>query len=374
MGSIKVPIVSNKGLMPADRKILLVDDNQDFLDTYREFLKTLPGEPIIHTAISGSRAVAMLEAEPYDLVLVDLTMPRMDGLQIIAIVRRRYPQVRLVVLTSQQDEHFRARAYAMGVDQYWQKPKSEQEVRLFTQSVEALLNEAATGGFRGVQSKSLVDLIQLECLSQSSSVLKISNGLLDAKIWIQNGEIIDAEAPGLQGEAAFREIFSWKGGAFEILSPEPHRARAIFTSYQGLLLDTLQGLDESRSQETVTGIETGQPSEEVALAAATSLAALSQFEGVDFACLAESSESGTSWGLDNAARAQKWASQTLNSFRSLGEEIQAGDLQQVFCRSAKHQILISPTQKGLLCIGFAPRLTADKVRDTMKAIRSKWDY
>jgi CheY-like chemotaxis protein len=372
MASINMPIVSNKGLMPTDRKILLVDDDQEFLGTYREFLKRLSGELTIHTAASGARALAMLEAEAYNLLLVDLKMPRMDGLQVLAIVRRRFPQVRIVVLTSLQDEHFRARAYAMGVDQYWQKPRTEQEIHLFTHSVEALLNDTARGGFRGVQSKSLVDIIQLECLSQSSSVLKISNGVLDAKIWIQNGEIIDAEAPSLQGEAAFREIFSWKGGAFEVLSPEVARTRTIFTSYQGLLLDTLQGLDESKAQEGVSQTAGEPTSEDAALAAASSLTALSQFDGVEFACLAEPGESGGSWGLDNAARAEKWVSQTLNSFRSLGEDLQVGDIQQVFCRGSKHQIVLSPTEKGVRCIGFTPGLTAEKVRDTMKAIRSKW--
>ena len=47
-----------------------------------------------------------------------------------------------------------------------------------------------------MQSKSLVDIIQLECLSQSSVLLKINTGAVEGKIWIQNGEVIDAEALG----------------------------------------------------------------------------------------------------------------------------------------------------------------------------------
>jgi CheY-like chemotaxis protein len=358
--------------MAVARKILLVDDDQDFLDTYREFLKDLPGTPVIHTAPNGARALAMLDAEPIDVLLVDLQMPRMDGLQVLSLVRRRYPQVRVVVLTSMQDEHFRTRAYALGVDQYWQKPRTEPEIRLFTQSVEALLNDTTRGGFRGVQSKSLVDIIQLECLSQSSSVLKISNGLLDAKIWIQQGEIVDAEAPNQQGEAAFREIFSWKGGSFEILSSQPDRPRTIFTSYQGLLLDTLQGIDENNAQTCASDGASAPTQEAVAATTAVSLAALSQLDGVEFACLAEPGASGSSWGLADAAIAEKWTTETLSGFRALGEALQVGDLQEICCRGSKHQVVISPTEKGAFCIGFAPRLATDKVRETMKAIRSKW--
>ena len=84
---------------------------------------------------------------------------------------------------------FRSRVYGLGVDLYWQKPGTGEEIKQFLDCIESLLGrEAHKGGFRGVQSKSLVDIIQLECLSQNSLVLKIINGPLNGRIWIQNGE------------------------------------------------------------------------------------------------------------------------------------------------------------------------------------------
>ena len=98
----------------------------------------------------------------------------------------------------------------------------------------------AAGGFRGVQSKSLMDIIQLECLSQSSSVLRITNGPLVGKIWINHGELVDAEAGSLKAEEAFQHILSWKSGSFEVLTAEPDHPRIIQVSYNALLLDTAQ--------------------------------------------------------------------------------------------------------------------------------------
>ena len=72
----------------ARSKILLVDDDQDFLELYWEILKRLPSGPEVHTASSGARALALLESEPFNLLIVDLNMPKMDGLQVIAIARR----------------------------------------------------------------------------------------------------------------------------------------------------------------------------------------------------------------------------------------------------------------------------------------------
>src|SRR5256885_2956594 len=230
-------------------KILLLDDDMDFLDLYREMLSQhLSCLPEVRVASTGSRALAMLESEPFQLLIVDLNMPKMDGLQVLSIARRKYPEVRLVILTCIRDEQFRTRAYAMGVDQYWIKPESDQEMGLFMESIESLLSHEAKGGFRGVQSKSLVDIIQLECLSQSSTVLKITNGGAEGKIWIQNGEVIHSEAPGLTAEPAFQRILTWKTGSFENLPVDAGQPRTIFTSYQGLLLNTAQAFDEAASQ------------------------------------------------------------------------------------------------------------------------------
>src|SRR6266705_5442820 len=161
--------------MNASHKILLLDDDPDLLDMYREILSHMPSRPEIFTATSGSRAMAMLEAEPFRLLVCDLKMPKMDGLQVLSIVRRKYPQIRTVALTSVADEQFRSRAYALGVDQFWYKPSSGQEIKMFLECLESLLGRESEPGFRGVQSKSLVDIIQLECISQSSAVLRITN-------------------------------------------------------------------------------------------------------------------------------------------------------------------------------------------------------
>src|SRR5438309_6156312 len=216
--------------MDANQKILLLDDDPDLLDMYREILAQLPSRPEIFTANSGTRAMAMLESEPFHLLISDLKMPKMDGLQVLSIVRRKYPHLRTVVLTSVVDEQFRSRVYALGVDLFWHKPGTEQEIKMFLECLESLLGRENEGGFRGVQSKSLVDIIQLECISHSSSVLRITNGPLSGRIWIQDGELIDAEAGDLRGEAAFQKILSWKMGSFETLPPEPSRARTILKS------------------------------------------------------------------------------------------------------------------------------------------------
>src|SRR3954470_16992155 len=214
--------------MLKQHKILLLDDDQDVLDLYKEMLASLPSAPEVHTAASGARAIALLEGEPFTLLISDLTMPKMDGLQLLTIVRKRWPSLRTVVMSALNDEQFKDRAYAMGIDQFLEKPRTQQEINFFCDCIDGLLNKGdVAGSFRGVQSKSLMDIIQLECLSQSSSVLKIIAGPIEGRIWIENGDVIDAVAADASGEEAFKLIASWKGGNFEILPADPGRRRTI---------------------------------------------------------------------------------------------------------------------------------------------------
>ncbi len=346
-------------------KILLADDDPDLLDMYREILAQLPSQPDIDTATSGARVMAMLEAEPFHLLICDLKMPKMDGLQILAIVRRKYPQLRTVAMTAEVDEQFRSRAYGLGVDLFWHKPSTEQETRMFPECIESLLGRETEAGFRGVQNKSLMDIIQLECLSQSSCVLRITNGPLTGKIWIQSGELVDAEASDLRGEPAFQKILSWKAGNFEMLPDEPNRPRTIFKPYNALLLESAQALDESSSATMAQG----------APAPATSpLAQLSQIEGVEFGLVmsADHAAQDLARGLENPERMAAWARQSLERFRVLGDHLGAGPVEQIEGFGPQRHVALACQNETQFCVGWKHSLTPEEVRESMKKVLALW--
>src|SRR5215212_740084 len=138
--------------MSKKHKILLLDDDQDILDLYKEMLTSLPSEPDVQTANSGARAIALLEAETFTLLISDLKMPKMDGLQLLTIVRKRWPTMRTVVMSALNDQQFKDRAYSMGIDQFLEKPRTAKEINYFCECIEGLLTkgESSEGAFRGV--------------------------------------------------------------------------------------------------------------------------------------------------------------------------------------------------------------------------------
>jgi CheY-like chemotaxis protein len=357
------------------QKILLVDDDQDLLDLYKQILSQLPSQPEILTAGNGARAVAMIEEDLPAMLICDLKMPKMDGLQVLSIVRRKYPQLRTVVLTSVPDEEFRSRAYALGVDLFWQKPASEREIKLFLECLESLLGRGAQHGFRGVQSKSLVDIIQLECISQNSLVLRVTNGPLIGKIWINNGEIIDATAEDLCGEIAFRGILSWKAGSFETLPAEPEHPRAIQKSYNGLLLETVQAIDESKWQ---AGGDTTESHSDITVPAEPAgelpLVMISRLDGAEFALVVDSTPAGAyhSRGLENPNAMATWARQTMLRFGSLSDRLRAGQLSQIECAGPHRNAGLAAHGGNILCMGWRQDMSLDDVRERTRKALIQW--
>jgi CheY-like chemotaxis protein len=355
-------------------KILLLDDEQDLLDLYRQLLAQLSSQPEIITANSGARALALLENEPFTMLISDLRMPKMDGLQVLSIVRRKYPNLRIIVMTGITDEHFRSRAYAMGIDLFWQKPSTSQEIQLFLECIESLLEKEDQSGFRGVQSKSLVDLIQLECLSQSSSVLKITNGPLEGKIWILNGEIIDAATQEVSGEKAFHQILSWKTGNFEILPPEPTRTRTIHNSVHGLLLETVQSMDEAGAGET-PGEDAARTVENIGIAQNSPLFPVASTKGVEFALMVSPDEANKiqSWRVENPEPVAKWSEKVTSGFVSLGELMKAGTLTQIEALGPQCHVALGHRDKTTLAVGLHRTLNKDQVFEITKTVLAKWE-
>ncbi len=355
--------------MEKRHKILILDDDNDWLTLSREMLSALPSHPEILTANNGKRALSLLESEPVRLLICDLKMPRIDGLQILSIVRRRYPELRTVVLSALEDEEFRSRAYALGVDLFWLKMEMQRNSKLFIECLESLLGRDDEPGFRGIQSKSLMDIIQMECLSRSSSVLRITRGPLVAKLWIQDGELIDAEAEGARGEVAFRRILSWKSGTFENLPAEPNHERFITKPVNALLLESAQDMDEAASAPA-----TPEAAEDAAHRKTVWKLSLLTREGADFviAIPPEGMGEPEALGTQMVTSLVQWTRHAATIARRLGERLEAGPILQVTGQNMERQVLVLEREERLFLVGWPVEATGNLLEKSRKLVAS-WD-
>lgn len=358
--------------MQARHKLLIVDDDPAVLELYRELLSHLPSQPEVFTSTSGPRALALLKAEPFRLLLCDLKMPKMDGLQVLSICRRTFPDLRTVVVTAVENEEFRSRAYALGVDLFWLKPDTQQNMQMFLQCVEALLGMANDQGFRGVQSKGLMDLLQMECLAQSSTVLRIRRGALTGQIWINGGELIDAETDGARGELAFRRILSWKSGTFENLPPEPSRERTIHKPFNALLLETAQVLDESVVPVPATPQQTEQIDHRNTV---WRLAAITR-AGADYVVTMNKAPGSKpeGWGTESTDELAEWMRQAFDAAGHISQRLQTGPLTHAEAAYANHRFIVMPHDDKIFLVGW-PSGSAKNANaaDATKQLVASWD-
>jgi CheY-like chemotaxis protein len=359
--------------MAVRQKVLLLDDDQDLLELYQEMLGKIPSKPEVQIATSGARAIALMESQPFALLISDLNMPRMDGLQVLTIVRRKFPQLRTAVMTSVMDPQFRTRAYELGIDLFLEKPNTPQEVTFFLDCIESLLGRKQDSGFRGVQSKSLVDIIQLECLSQSSSTLKVTNGSQVGRIWFLDGEVVDAEAGGVQGESAFMRVLGWRAGSFETLPAEPQRERTIFTSYQGLLLESAQAMDEAQASGSL-GEGSGEGADG-AVGSVHPLAALTEISGVQWVVQVPGrGSSQEALGLENPEALAAWVREVSQGFRALGEGLGAGMMERVNAKGELNHVALVSRPGADLCVGFSSSISGDSVQESVAKVIEKWGF
>jgi CheY-like chemotaxis protein len=355
--------------MDSRHKILILDDDPVFLELYKEWLSQLPSKPDIQTSTSGARAMALLEAEPFRVLICDLKMPQMDGLQVLAIVRRRFPELRTVVMTGVQDEEFRSRAYALGVDLFWLKPDTQQNMQMFLECLESLLGRDNESGFRGIQSKSLMDILQMECLSQSSTLFRITRGSSVGRIWILNGDLIDAETEGARGEAAFRRILSWKSGTFETLPAEPERERTITKSINALLLETAQAIDEISGP---AGDET--PEEANHRKTVWRLAALTR-EGCEWVVTvpenAEAAPEG--WGTQSETEFAGWMRYANEAVQRLSEKVEAGPWSHIRAQNLDRKLVLLPSKNKTCLVAWPPSADTGAIFEKSKKLITSWD-
>jgi CheY-like chemotaxis protein len=242
----------------AKHHILFVDDDADFLLTLRDLYEMMSEHSWqIFTATSANQALEILNAERIDLVVVDVNMPVIDGIQFIGMLQRRHPKLKRAVLTGLASPEKRAAALANGADLFIEKAASPEGYRSIFAMLGELLQWMPREGFQGVLRKvGLNDVIQMECLARNSSILEIYNEHVLGRIYIQDGQLIHAIGGDLKGEHALYKLLSLPGGSFELAQFEHPPEKTLSGAWEMLLMEAARVRDESAAQQS-----TGKPDE-----------------------------------------------------------------------------------------------------------------
>jgi CheY-like chemotaxis protein len=104
-----------------DLRVLIVDDNADIRRLVRLRLEMEGGFEVVPDAADGRAAIEAVGLHLPDVVLLDLSMPVMDGLEALPLLRQALPYGRIIMLSGFDSVRFRARALELGADEYVEK-------------------------------------------------------------------------------------------------------------------------------------------------------------------------------------------------------------------------------------------------------------
>lgn len=130
-------------------KVLLVDDEEDFLKTLAERLETR-GLKVV-TATNGEKALAKIENETYDLIVLDLAMPGLDGIETLKRIKARQPDSEIIMLSGQGSIRTSIEAMKLGACDFLQKPVDINELM-------SKIGEAKEKRMLMLESKSIAEI------------------------------------------------------------------------------------------------------------------------------------------------------------------------------------------------------------------------
>lgn len=119
----------------ANIKVLLVDDHKIVRDGIKLMLKSQPGIDVVAETDDGKKVIELLENTPVDVIVMDINMPEMNGIQAAKIVKKEYPDIKILALTmSSDDSHIRQMVQA-GASGYIMKSAGRDELTEAIQDV-----------------------------------------------------------------------------------------------------------------------------------------------------------------------------------------------------------------------------------------------
>jgi CheY-like chemotaxis protein len=198
-------------MMEKSNKILVVDDDHQSALIIEKYLKK---QGYLATSVTSAiEGGGILKKEPYDLVVTDLLMPEVNGLEFMLWINENSPRTKVIIVTSMDAAESDIKNFAeqKGVVKYLNKPVNLLELNnLIEKTLDGNIS-VRTSNYLG-----LLDYIKMLVFSREQKRIVVTDPINDitGAIYLNNGSIIDAQFDKLRGEDAFYKMVTLKTGIF----------------------------------------------------------------------------------------------------------------------------------------------------------------
>lgn len=222
------------------KRVLIVDDEETLTWSMAKSLSRDKDKYEVFIANNGKDALNILNKYKIDLVITDIRMPDINGLDLLLKIRKDYPETKVIIMTAYGSSEIQKEANRRGSLFYIEKPFEISDIRRI---IIDLIGKRK--GFQGkVIGLQLTDIIQMNCLSRLTTAIIITRDGEKGVIYLNEGEIVHAECGEKKGTEAFYKILSWEEGEFVsnigVISP----VQTIYQNWEHLLVEAMRRNDE----------------------------------------------------------------------------------------------------------------------------------
>jgi len=247
--------------------VLIVDDEEQLLLTMQAGFESYKDRFEILTARNGKEATSLLASTRINLVVTDLKMPEMDGIELLSFLKNNFPEIPAIVMTAFGTPEIESGLLHTGMIRMLEKPVDFDEL---TQLILSLLEHDLTGGIlTGISMPSFLQLIEME---QNTCLMEVRAAEGDqGLLYFNKGVLYDAVFGKQTGEEAVYSMLMMDDVKISFRSlPSKKLKKKIDTPLMKLLMEGIRRKDEmvqSRDKE-----DPGAQESEIAEPAASNVA------------------------------------------------------------------------------------------------------
>ncbi len=191
-------------------KILVVDDDKNFLLSLADGLSSYNEKFKVLTAENGKEALDVLRDETIDLMITDLKMPEMDGFELLAHMVPNYPDIPVIVMTAFANPEMENQLMNMGSFMFLEKPLD------FHVLVEKIKEGMDIKSRYVVKVLSLFSYLQMLEFEKKTCTVSIRSHGRKGSLYFHEGVLIDGETKDASGPRAVYDIVAWEAVEVEI--------------------------------------------------------------------------------------------------------------------------------------------------------------
>jgi DNA-binding response OmpR family regulator len=222
------------------KKVLIVDDEETLTWSMAKSLSKDRDKYQVLIANNGKEALDHLVKDKVDIVISDIRMPDINGLDLLVKIKREFPETRVIIMTAYGSSDVQKEANRRGSVYYIEKPFEISDIR---KVIVNLIGKKK--GFRGkVFDVQLTDIIQMNCLGRLTTALIITREGEKGVIYFNEGEVVHAECGEARGTEAFYRIMGWEEGDFISSMGVIPPVQSIDQSWEHLLVEAVRRNDE----------------------------------------------------------------------------------------------------------------------------------